>query len=207
RLRRVRPVERVVDPVRPLERQRQTAGLGAERSLAAIALLPDKAVRKDDARHVRLAGHRVLERVATALADALDPEGAPHPAALDDDPGLLQADDLEGGTEQLPRHPAELARADPRERLGLRLAGRRVDDEHGPAVAFVDRLRPVDDGRASHAAEVDIAAATARDRHADQRATAPVLGAGKAAEVAAAGEVAVAELVAVALEEPRRARR
>src|SRR5581483_727853 len=48
-------------------------------------------------------------------ADALDPEGAPHPAALDDDPGLLQADDLEGGTEQLPRHPAELARADPRE--------------------------------------------------------------------------------------------
>ena len=97
------------------------------------------------------AGHRVLERVAASLADAVRAKGALPPLTLDRDLRLDQTDDLERRAQEFPRHAAELPREDLSEHLDLRIRGRGIHHEGALAVALVDCFRPVEDRRAFHA--------------------------------------------------------
>src|SRR5207249_3676188 len=85
--------------------------------MSCIALLPDEASGQIDVDDVVLARDRVLQSITAALAHAVDAKRALAPAALDGDLLFQESDDLEGRSEQLPRHPTEL----PGEDLGQRL--------------------------------------------------------------------------------------
>src|SRR2546427_1574691 len=191
----VRPVVLVVDPVRLIEFDREAGGRRPERALPCLALLPDEASGQIDVDDVVLARDRVLQSITAALAHAVDAKRALAPAALDGDLLFQESDDLEGRSEQLPRHPTELPGEDLGQRLDLLVGGGGVDDEGGFPVALVNRLGPHEDPGALHAGEVGVAAAPLRHREADERAAAAVLRIREAAEVAATAEVAVAELV------------
>ena len=91
-----------------------------------------------------------MKRLAAAFADPFHREGAAAPFALDRDFRFLEADDLEGGAEQLPRQPAKLAGEDLRELLDLPVSRRRVHYEDGLAIPVVNGLRPLDQGGALH---------------------------------------------------------
>ena len=149
-----------------------------------------------------LAGHRILERLAASLTQARDRERALHALAGDRDGGFLKADDLEGGAEQFPRQAAQRAAEDLGQHADLRVGRGRIDNEDAVAVAFVDRLRPLDEGGALDAVQCNLAARAGGNVQADQRVTAAILGVRKAAEIAAAAKVTVAELVTLAAHLP-----
>src|SRR2546428_5166391 len=135
----VRPVVLVVDPVRLVELDGEVGGRRPERALAGLALLPDEAGGQIDVDDVVLARDRVLQGFAAPLAHAVDAERALAPAALDGDLLFQESDDLEGRSEQLPRHPTELPGEDLGERLDLLVGGGGVDDEGRLAGGLVDR--------------------------------------------------------------------
>src|SRR5437773_9072489 len=203
----VRPVVLVVDPVRLVGLYGEVGGRRPERALAGLALLPDEAGGQIDVDNMVLARDRVLQGFAAGFAHALDAKRALAPAALDGDLLFQQTDDLEGRSEQLPRHPTELPGEDLGQRLDLLVGGGGVDDKGGLAVALMNRLGPHEDPGALHAGEVGVAAAPPRHREADERAAAAVLRIREAAEVAATAEVAVAELVTLPAHLPTGLRR
>ncbi len=148
---------------------------------------------------MRLAGDRVLEHLAPPFAHALDVKRALHTRAFNCDLRPLESHDLERGAEVLPRHATELPvkiRPSAPTWASLVSARRRTP----PAMAFVDGFRPRGDGRAGEAIERDVAARPFGDLHADQCLTASVLRIRGPAEVTAATEVTVAEVVAGAFE-------
>src|SRR5207247_2564652 len=170
----VRPVVLVVDPVRLIELDGEVGGRRPERALPCLALLPDEASGQIDVDDVVLARDRVLQSITAALAHAVDAKRALAPAALDGDLLFQESDDLEGRSEQLPRHPTELPGEDLGQRLDLLVGGGGVDDKGGLAVALMNRLGPHEDPGALHAGEGGVAAAPPRHREADERAPAAV---------------------------------
>src|SRR5688572_19640790 len=198
----VRPVELIQDPVRLFSADRHAAGTGAERTLAAFAVLPDESVREVDVCEMIFAGDRILERVSAPFADAFGAKHALSSTAFDRNRRLGETDDRKCWPEQLPRHAAQLSREDLREHLNLLVRRRRVNHECALSVALVNCLRPVDDCRALDARQVHLSARALRDLEAHKGATASILRARKTAEVAPATEVAIAVFVTCSANRP-----
>src|SRR5437867_12468761 len=137
-----------------------------------------------DLGEVVFARHRVLERIATSLTDALSAERALPSAALDRDLRFHETNNVGRGPQDLPRHAAELAGEDLAQRLHLLIRGSRIHDEGDLAVPLVDRLRPGINAGALHAGEIHVTTLAAADVEPDQGATAAVLGIREPPEVA-----------------------
>src|SRR6185503_11018120 len=149
-----------------------------------------------------LAGNRVLKRVAEAFADTLGFEHTLGAGSLNRNFGLHEPSYFKGRSEDLPGHTAQFPGEDLRQRVDLLLGHGRLHYEDALPVAFMNGFGPGDNRRAPYPREIDTAARAALDRHADEGAAAPILRVWEASKVAAAAEVAVAKLVALAFESP-----
>src|SRR5687768_15257522 len=120
-------------------------------------------------------GHRILERIAAPLADSLGLEDAFDSAALNGYSCFLESHDGERGSEQLPRHAAQLASENLSERVDLFVGRGGIDDEDAFAVALVDRLGPMEDGRTFNAGQAHLAAGAAGCVNPDKGPAASIL--------------------------------
>src|SRR5580692_8071186 len=152
----VRPVEGVKNPIGFRRFDRNPACADAERSLTALPFLPDKSVGELDVGKVIFTGDGILESVATPFADAFGFEYTFRTSPFDQNLGFDQSLYLKGRPEEFPGHAAEFPCKDLSEHLDLLIGDGRIHDEDALAIAFMNRLRPSNNGCALDTSEIDI---------------------------------------------------
>ena len=138
------------------------------------------------------------QAVAAALGNAFGAKGAAHAPALDGDRGFLQADHFEAGPQQFPGHAAQRPGEYLREGVDLLLGGRGFDHENAFAIAFVNGLGPIDNGRALEPVHAHVANDTGIDIQPHQCPATAVLRIGKAAKITTTSKIAITKFVAAA---------